>query len=79
MTTTVKKIGEALLKNCPDNDCIIFKNLYTESKEIQQDLKVCELGFYSRNILEAKCRKIDAELMRMTYENYAVNQFKKGL
>lgn len=79
MTITVKNIGEALVKNCPDNDCVIFKNLFLEHEAIQEDLRGCILSSYSRHILEEKCRKIAVELHRMTYENYAVNNFKKQL
>ena len=79
MTELVKKIGEALLKDCPDNDCIIFRNMYLESSKIREDLKGCLLSTYSVHILESKCRKLDCDMMRMTYDNYAVVNFKRQM
>lgn len=79
MTSIVKTIGENLEKNCPDNDCIIFRNLYHKHKKIKEDLHGCLLSEYSMHILESECRHISVELQRMTYENYAVVQYKKTL
>lgn len=79
MTITVKNIGEALVKNCPDNDCVIFKNLFLEHEALKNDLKQSQLSSYAKNMLESRCRKVAIELQRMTYENFAVNNFKKQL
>jgi len=79
MTITVKNIGDALVKNCPDNDCVIFRNLFLEHEALQEDLKQKQLSSYARHMIETRCRKVAIELHRMTYENVAVNSFKKQL
>lgn len=77
MQVLVKKLGEQLRKECPDNDCRIFLNLYNKHEKIQEDLRGCLLSEYSVHILETACFKISVELSNMTHTNYAVMQYRK--
>ena len=79
MTALVEKLGEALRKNCPDNDCRIFLNQYNKLMKIQEDLRGCLLSEYSVRILNTECRHIATELQTMTYSNYAVNAYKREI
>ena len=77
------KIGEALLKDCPENDCIIYRNVYSIYRAVEADYKRIIEAFpdldestelaITRKLLE--CRKT---LHEMYSENCAIQRFKEG-
>lgn len=77
------KIGEALLKDCPDNDCIIFRNVYGIFRAVEADYKRIIEAFPDLDestelaILKKlhECRK---QLHEMYSDNYAIQKYRKA-
>ena len=69
--------GEALKKDCPKNDCTIYRNIYERYCEEYADYKriteaIAELSDTTRRALEHAIRKSEMELYEMWAGNYAV-------
>lgn len=77
------KIGEALLKDCPDNDCIFFRNVYGIFRAVEADYKRIIEAFPDLDestelaILKKlhECRK---QLHEMYSDNYAIQKYRKA-
>ncbi len=77
------KIGEALMKECPNNDCIIFRNVYGIFRAVEADYKRIIEAFPDLDestelaILKKlhECRK---ELHEMYSGNYAIQKYRKA-
>ena len=75
---SLRSLGEQLIKNCPDNDCMIYRNIYVDyQKSISQynafaDQLTDTLKIGMRKAL----RESKNELIRMYSENYAIQQYK---
>ena len=69
--------GEALKKDCPKNDCIIYRNIYERYCEEYTDYKriketFADLSEATIRTLEHAIRASEKELYAMWFENYAV-------
>ena len=75
---SLRSLGEQLVKDCPENDCIIYRNIYTDyQRSIEQYKEVA--GSLDNTLLcgmRKALRERKAELMRMYAENYAIQQYK---
>ena len=77
------KIGEELLKECPQNDCIIFRNVYGIFRAVEADYKRIIEAFpdldesTELSILKKlhECRKT---LNEMYSGNYAIQRYKEA-
>ena len=75
---SLRSLGEQLVKNCPENDCTIYRNIYVDYQQsIEQYKAVADqltdtLKFGMRKAL----RERKEELTRMYSENYAIQQYK---
>ena len=77
------KIGDALLKECPENDCIIFRNVYGIFRAVEADYKRIIEAFPDLDestelaILKKlhECRK---QLHEMYSDNYAIQKYRKA-
>lgn len=74
-------LGEALRKECPDNDCRLFLNTYnmvTEAAEAYNEIEAS--GKYSEAallLLRKGIRENTNFLREMLRDNYAIQQYKK--
>lgn len=75
----VYTLGLALAEKCPDNDCRVYLNIFNAAREI--DTVLDELGEKVAVALPLRRALMEqaGELWRMYYENYAIQQFKKGM
>lgn len=76
--------GEALKKECPQNDCIIFRNIYERYCEEYADYKrikeaFADLSEATVRALEHAIRTSEKELYAMWFENYAVLKQRAAL
>lgn len=76
--------GEALKKDCPKNDCIIYRNIYEQYCEEYADYKrikeaFADLSEATIRTLEHAIRTSEKELYKMWFENYAVLKQRAAL
>lgn len=70
-------LGLALAKECPDNDCRVYLNIFNAARELDDALD--GLKGYPAETLSRELLKHFRELGQMYYENYAVQQYKEGM
>jgi hypothetical protein len=70
-------LGEKLLTDCPDNDCVIYRNTYKMWNEITEDITRVK-GKHSERVLQYEADKLMRELYRMYIGNFAVNQYRRA-
>lgn len=75
--------GEELKKECPNNDCIIYRNIYERYCEEYADYKrireaVPDLSQSTIRALECGIRSSERELHKMWSNNYAVLKQREG-
>lgn len=73
----IKKLGEALEENCPDNDCRIFLNLYRLHKEYATDLKLNVLGINTQHVILREMHRLENDMCDLYLFNYAVRAYRK--
>lgn len=76
--------GEALKKDCPKNDCIIYRNIYERYCEEYTDYKriketFADLSEATIRTLEHAIRASEKELYAMWFENCAVLKQRDAL
>ena len=76
--------GEALKKDCPKNDCVVYRNIYERYCEEYADYKRIKEAFGDLSeatvrALEHAIRKSEKELYEMWFENYAVLKQRAAL
>lgn len=76
--------GEALKKECPKNDCAIYRNIYERYCEVYADYKrireaFADLSEGTVRTLEHAIRTSEKELYTMWFENYAVLKQRAAL
>jgi len=74
-------LGEALKKECPQNDCIVYRNKYESYCELYADYArikaaVADLNSVTIRALEHAIRKSVLDLHEMWAENYAVWKYR---
>lgn len=75
---SLRSLGEQLRKDCPENDCTIYLNIYNDYCESLDQLQT--IGNKMTNTLQIGMRRIlrerKAELVRLYSENYAIQCYK---
>lgn len=76
--------GEALKNECPQNDCIVYRNIYERYCEEYADYKriteaFADLSEATIRALEHAIRQSELELYKMWAENYAVLKRRAAL
>lgn len=76
--------GETLKKDCPKNDCIVYRNIYERYCEEYADYKRIKEAFVDLSeatirTLEHAIRTSEKELYAMWFENYAVLKQRAAL
>ncbi len=74
-------LGEAMVENCPDNDCTIYRSVYNIICRQQIDYfhiisRCSDLSDYTLSALEGALRKNLCYLAELYYGNYAVEKYK---
>lgn len=80
----VDEFGKALVEDCPDNDCVIFRNVYLRYCELLADYKAilgADLGLFdsTKRVLEHGIYQEECKLLDMWKTNYAVYVHKYKL
>ena len=75
--------GEALKKDCPKNDCIVYRNIYERYCEEYTDYKriketFADLSEATIRTLEHAIRASEKDLYAMWFENYAVKEHTRN-
>lgn len=76
-TTKLVALGEKLMVNCPDNDCIIYRNTYVMWDELTEDITRAK-SKHSKRILRNAIDKLEREMYMMYIDNYAVSKYLKA-
>jgi predicted DNA-binding transcriptional regulator len=76
-----KELGEALKKECPQNDCIIYRNLYNQYSDMIGDYRNSNLNFSDATVraLIHAVNKTGYEIESMYIENYAIQLYKREI
>lgn len=77
------KLGELLKKECPQNDCLVYRNTYEQYVEAKADYdriteQFPDLAQVTVYALEHSIRRLEMDLYKMWGENYAVIQYRKA-
>jgi len=78
----VEKIGRKLLEDCPQNDCVIYRNVFDRYNEMIEDLKRMETAGCGESSILAVERTILSDMMKlneMYFNNYAIQSYKKSV
>ena len=62
----------------PDNDCIIFANIFRMLSDLDRDYKLVASDV-ARRILHYEARRLLIDLETMYVQNYAVKKFRREL
>ncbi|WP_312938852.1 hypothetical protein [Oscillibacter sp.] len=76
-TWRLYELGRALEKDCPENDCILYRNIFKMSLELDD-----ALDFNSgcaQETLKRQLRAFQREMNQMYWENYAVTSYREQL
>ena len=73
-------LGEMLIQDCPNNDCIVYRNVYEMYKEISADYERLSgtISDTTAHALESRIIKLHKELTEMYFSNYAVQEYRKA-
>ncbi len=75
---SLRSLGEQLVKDCPENDCMIYRNIFVDYQQsIEQYKEVAgELTDTLTRGMRKELRERRGELERMYNENYAIQCYK---
>ena len=72
----IKELGRKLKVECPDNDCKVFLNIFEMLEGIEDDLVGSVLSEWGKKVLQMERQRLERELDKMFYTNYAIRQFR---
>ena len=72
----IKELGRKLKVKCPDNDCKVFLNIFEMLEGIEDDLVGSVLSEWGKKVLQMERQRLERELDKMFYTNYAIRQFR---
>lgn len=75
-TTGLFTLGMKLLEDCPENDCIIYRNIFKTCLEL--DEQIDRVTGRAREVLNSELRREVYKLWEMFLENYAVGEYRKA-
>lgn len=75
---SIRSLGEQLVKSCPKNDCMIYRNIFVDYQQsLGQYKEVADkLTDTLRRGIHKELRARRDELMRMYDKNYAIQCYK---
>lgn len=76
-TKKVYALGLMLNEDCPENDCIIYRNIFKMALEL--DETIGKVGEHAARVLRKKLIEHIKELREMYDENFAIQQFREGV
>ena len=79
LSHSLQSLGAQLMKDCPDNDCIIFRNIYEDYQRSLAQYKVVadQLTDTLKIGMKKMLRDRKNDLIEMYEGNYAIQQYKK--
>lgn len=73
-------LGLVLADDCPDNDCRVYLNTFNMARALDDAIgEMNDPESYPAIVLRRELHKLLQELLEMYRENYAIQQFKKGM
>ncbi len=69
-------LGRQLDKDCPENDCEIYRNIFHMAKELDESLD--SLGGCTAEVVQRELCSHVREMRRMYFENYAVKKYREA-
>lgn len=79
MTRKAYALGLALAKECPENDCKVYLNIFNMARELDAALGMMEGNTAPALALRSALMDRLGELWEMYSKNYAVQQYKEGM
>lgn len=73
-TKDVYRLGLAMVLDCPDNDCRIFKNVFNMARELDGALDI--IGGHPATVLQSRLHERIRELWEMWESNHAVLAYR---
>lgn len=70
-------LGKQLEKDCPENDCEIYRNIFRMAKELDESLD--SLGGCTAEVVQRELCSQVRELRRMYFENYAIKKYREAV
>lgn len=70
-------LGEKLLKRCPYDDCLLYRNVFSMWKDIKNDLESYALSDTSRDCLKHQLLKQKLQLMDLYHFNHAIKRYRR--
>lgn len=74
LSVRAMEIGASLTKQCPENDCTIFLNIYRMRIEVLEALEAVA-GGWGREVLVMEANRLARQLEHMARTNYAVRNY----
>lgn len=72
------QLGQKLEAECPENDCIVYRNTFRMAKEVDAALDQLDPGGYPALVLRRALRKLVSVLRELYLENHAVRIYRKA-
>ena len=79
VTRKAYSLGLVLAEECPENDCKVYLNIFNAARELDDALDNVKPDGAQALALRGALRDRLGELQEMYFENYAIQQFKKGM
>ena len=75
-TRALYQLGQKMEAECPDNDCIVYRNTFRMARELDGAIDGMDPDSYPALTLRSELRKLLADLQEMCSENYAVRKYR---
>lgn len=76
LTRALYQLGQKMEAECPDNDCIVYRNTFRMARELDGAIDGMDPDSYPALTLRSELRKLLADLQEMYSENYAVRKYR---
>lgn len=75
-TWALYQLGQKMEAECPDNDCIVYRNTFRMARELDTAMDEMAPDSYPALTLRRELRKLLTDLQEMYSENYAVCKYR---
>lgn len=75
-TRALYQLGQKMEAECPDNDCIVYRNTFRMARELDAAMDEMAPDSYPALTLRRELRKLVTDLQEMYSENYAVCKYR---
>lgn len=75
-TRALYQLGQKMEAECPDNDCIVYRNTFRMARELDGAIDGMAPDSYPALTLRRELRKLLTDLQEMYSENYAVCKYR---